>query len=86
MTFRPSLLTSWGSWQTIEGDWDGTVLWLKKPNGNTCGIHLATKTEIEPLDQVAEAKTTLAEGINKLNQQDARNTDRNQNRSIGRQG
>lgn len=51
MRFRPSVLTSWGSREFIEGDYDGEVLWWETPVGKR-GLHLLTRTEIE---QVVEA-------------------------------
>jgi hypothetical protein len=54
MKFRPSIITSWGSWQVLEGEWDGQVLWVAGPAGTgRRGIHLTTRTEIEPLEPVA---------------------------------
>lgn len=57
LVFRPSVLTSWGTWRDLEGDFDldTGVLWVEvvsKPGGiikGRRGIHVATRTEIEPL-------------------------------------
>jgi hypothetical protein len=48
--FRPSVLTSWGTWRDLEGDFDGSILWVETKLGKR-GIHVATRTEIEPLAQ-----------------------------------
>jgi hypothetical protein len=60
MKFRPSIITSWGSWQVLEGDWDGQVLWVAGPAGiGRRGIHISTRTEIEPLEPVVAKPVVL---------------------------
>lgn len=53
MRFRPSVLTSWGSREFIEGDYDGNVLWWETPVGKR-GLHLLTRTEIEQVAEVLD--------------------------------
>lgn len=61
MRFRPSVLTSWGSREYIEGEYDGEVLWWETPVGRR-GLHLLTRTEIEQVVEAVEQKPARHEG------------------------